>query len=132
VSTSCLRPAPLALALLVAACEPPAPHPAGPPAPPRLDGRLDLVESAPIETTLLHADLPEAYEVWPAMIRSAERTLDIAQFYVSNAPGSRLAVARMQRRHPRQTRHAQNTEEHPGPSPAPAAQRRPDACSSSI
>ena len=48
------------------------------------------MESAPIETTLEHPDVLQAYEVWPEMIRGATRTLDIAQFYVSNAPGSRL------------------------------------------
>jgi phosphatidylserine/phosphatidylglycerophosphate/cardiolipin synthase-like enzyme len=73
----------LSLALLCAsAC--------APPAAPRPDGRIELVESAPIETTLVHAGLQEAYEVWPAMIQGAERSLDIAEFYVSNAPGSRL------------------------------------------
>jgi phosphatidylserine/phosphatidylglycerophosphate/cardiolipin synthase-like enzyme len=65
----------------MAACAPGAPH---------AEGRLDLVESAPIETNLDHPDIPDAYEVWPAMIRGATRTLDIAEFYVSNAPGSRL------------------------------------------
>jgi hypothetical protein len=39
----CPRPAPLALALLVAACSPRARHLDGPPAPPRLDGRLERV-----------------------------------------------------------------------------------------
>ncbi len=53
-------------------------------------GRVDLVESAPVETALEHADVLHAYEVWPEMIRGASRTLDIAEFYVSNAPGSRL------------------------------------------
>jgi phosphatidylserine/phosphatidylglycerophosphate/cardiolipin synthase-like enzyme len=72
----------LVLALLLAACAP-----ASAPAP---EGRVDLVESAPIETTLDHADIPDAYQVWPAMFRGATRTLDIAEFYVSNAPGSRL------------------------------------------
>jgi phosphatidylserine/phosphatidylglycerophosphate/cardiolipin synthase-like enzyme len=76
-----LLPALLAL-LLAPAC--------APPAPPQPEGRLDLVESAPVETTLVHAGMPEAYEVWPAMIGGASRTLDIAELYVSNAPGSRL------------------------------------------
>jgi phosphatidylserine/phosphatidylglycerophosphate/cardiolipin synthase-like enzyme len=51
---------------------------------------LVLVESSPVETTLDHADIPDAWRVWPEMISSATRSLDIEQFYVSNAPGSRL------------------------------------------
>jgi phosphatidylserine/phosphatidylglycerophosphate/cardiolipin synthase-like enzyme len=53
-------------------------------------GTVELVESVPLETNLDHPDIPDAHEVWPAMIAGAERTLDIAQFYVSNAPASRL------------------------------------------
>jgi len=51
---------------------------------------LVLVESSPVETTLDHADIPDAHEVWPEMVNGATRTLDVAQFYVSNEPGSRL------------------------------------------
>ncbi|PTL84691.1 phosphatidylserine/phosphatidylglycerophosphate/cardiolipin synthase family protein [Vitiosangium sp. GDMCC 1.1324] len=51
---------------------------------------LVLVESSPVETTLDHADVPDAKDVWPEMIHAATRTLDIAEFYLSNAPGSRL------------------------------------------
>jgi phosphatidylserine/phosphatidylglycerophosphate/cardiolipin synthase-like enzyme len=43
-----------------------------------------------VETTLDHPDIPNADDVWLAMIRGASRSLDIAQFYVSNAPESRL------------------------------------------
>ena len=51
---------------------------------------VELVESAPVETTLDHADLPDAADVWPEMIDGARRTIDLAEFYVSDAPGSRL------------------------------------------
>ena len=51
---------------------------------------VELVESAPIETDLDHADVPNAADVWLAMIESAERSLDIAEFYAVSAPGSRL------------------------------------------
>lgn len=51
---------------------------------------LVLVESSPVETTLDHADIPDAWRVWPEMIGAATRTLDLEEFYVSNAPGSRL------------------------------------------
>ncbi|MGZ3461268.1 MAG: phospholipase D-like domain-containing protein, partial [Archangium sp.] len=34
--------------------------------------------------------IPDAKDVWPRMVDGATRTLDLAEFYVSNAPGSRL------------------------------------------
>jgi phosphatidylserine/phosphatidylglycerophosphate/cardiolipin synthase-like enzyme len=52
---------------------------------------VELVETAPIETTLDHADIPEAAEVWPKMIAGARRTIDLAEFYVTEAPQSRLS-----------------------------------------
>jgi len=75
---------PLVLSLACAAPSPAlrAPAPAGP--------ELVLVESSPVETTLEHADIPDAHEVWRQMVEGATRTVDVAQFYVSNAPGSRL------------------------------------------
>ena len=75
---------PLVLSLACAAPSPAlrAPTPAGP--------ELVLVESSPVETTLEHADIPDAHEVWREMVEGATRTVDVAQFYVSNAPGSRL------------------------------------------
>ncbi|MGZ3441605.1 MAG: phospholipase D-like domain-containing protein, partial [Polyangia bacterium] len=51
---------------------------------------VELVETAPIETTLDHADLPEAADVWRAMIAGARRTIDLAEFYVTSQPSSRL------------------------------------------
>jgi phosphatidylserine/phosphatidylglycerophosphate/cardiolipin synthase-like enzyme len=53
-------------------------------------GTIELVESSPVETNLGHEDIPDAWEVWPKMIASATRTLDLAEFYVSGQPGSRL------------------------------------------
>jgi phosphatidylserine/phosphatidylglycerophosphate/cardiolipin synthase-like enzyme len=78
---------PLAPLVLSLACA--APAPALRAAAPELPG-LVLVESSPVETTLDHADIPDAWQVWPEMVNGATRTLDVAQFYVSNAPGSRL------------------------------------------
>lgn len=72
------------------------PPPAGRPAIP-IAGYADceIVESAPIETSLDHPWIRNAAEVWPQMIRSARRTLEFAEFYASNEPGSRLeAVVR--------------------------------------
>jgi phosphatidylserine/phosphatidylglycerophosphate/cardiolipin synthase-like enzyme len=51
---------------------------------------VTLVETAPVETTLDHPSIPEAADVWPAMIDAARQSLDIAEFYVSDAPNSRL------------------------------------------
>lgn len=51
---------------------------------------LELVETAPVETTLDSADLRDAYVVWPEMIDRATKTLDFAEFYASDEPGSRL------------------------------------------
>ncbi|MFN0207562.1 MAG: phospholipase D-like domain-containing protein [Planctomycetota bacterium] len=51
---------------------------------------LELIESAPIETTLDNADLRNTSEVWLEMFRSAKRTIDVAEFYFSNFDGSAL------------------------------------------
>lgn len=51
---------------------------------------VQLVESVPVETNLDHPDIPDAKDVWPEMIASARSSLDFAEFYASNEPGSRL------------------------------------------
>jgi len=51
---------------------------------------LELVETAPVETTLDHPDIPDAYQVWLEMIQGARTSIDLAQFYASNEAGSRL------------------------------------------
>ena len=51
---------------------------------------FELVESSPIETTLDHPDIPDAHEVWIEMIDGARERIDLAEFYASNQPGSRL------------------------------------------
>ncbi len=84
----------LAVALTAAgalvALSPPVAHGQAPSGAPRPEPSLQLVESAPIETDLDHADIPDAYRVWPEMIASARGTLCFAQFYASNEPNSRL------------------------------------------
>jgi phosphatidylserine/phosphatidylglycerophosphate/cardiolipin synthase-like enzyme len=70
---------PLLLALLAGVQDtPPAPR------------TLQLVETAPVEARLEHADLPDAHEVWLQMIGGAKQSLDVAQFYVSSEPGKRM------------------------------------------
>jgi len=59
-------------------------------APPPSEAFLELVESSPIETALDHSDIPDAKDIWPKMIAQARTSLDWAEFYASNAPGSRL------------------------------------------
>ncbi len=51
---------------------------------------IELVETAPVETTLAHADLPKAADVWLAMVQGARISLDFAEFYAVDKPGSRL------------------------------------------
>jgi phosphatidylserine/phosphatidylglycerophosphate/cardiolipin synthase-like enzyme len=81
-----------AFCLLVPACAR-APVPSRSSGPKHLEpgSSLTLVESVPVETTLQHDDVPDAHEVWLEMVNAATQSLDIAQFYVNNAPGKRLA-----------------------------------------
>jgi drug/metabolite transporter (DMT)-like permease len=58
--------------------------------PPPPEAFLELVESSPVETALDHSDIPDAKDIWPKMIAQARTSLDWAEFYASNAPGSRL------------------------------------------
>jgi phosphatidylserine/phosphatidylglycerophosphate/cardiolipin synthase-like enzyme len=50
----------------------------------------ELAESVPLETTLDHAWIANVPDVWIDMIRGATRTLDLAEFYVSDEPGTKL------------------------------------------
>lgn len=52
---------------------------------------LALYETAPVETSLDHADLPEAWQVWGQAIGEAQARLDLAHFYASDQEGSRLS-----------------------------------------
>lgn len=45
-----------------------------------------LVQSIPAETGLEDPGLPHAREVWPEMIRAARRSIDMAEFYLTNGP----------------------------------------------
>jgi phosphatidylserine/phosphatidylglycerophosphate/cardiolipin synthase-like enzyme len=51
---------------------------------------MQLIESFPVETSLDHPAIPEAYETWKTMIDGATRSLEFAEFYASSEPGSRL------------------------------------------
>ncbi len=52
--------------------------------------KIELVESIPIETNLDNPDIRNTYEVWVEMISSANSSLDIEQFYISNQKGEPL------------------------------------------
>lgn len=51
---------------------------------------FELVESVPVETTLDNEHIRDTYEVWLEMIEGADSTLDLEQFYLSDAPGEPL------------------------------------------
>jgi phosphatidylserine/phosphatidylglycerophosphate/cardiolipin synthase-like enzyme len=76
--------------VLVCACRNAAIAPPSTSTPATAPPTVELVETTPIETSLDHPDIPDAYTVWPAMLSRAKRTIDLAEFYVSNEPGSRL------------------------------------------
>ena len=64
-----------------------------PPGPQDPTPLFELVETAPIETTLDHVELRDTHEVWPEMIAAARTSLDLGHFYASNVPGSRLEAS---------------------------------------
>ncbi|HVE82254.1 MAG TPA: phospholipase D-like domain-containing protein, partial [Myxococcales bacterium] len=76
-----MRLAPWAAAAFAAAALAQSP----PPPPP-----VALVESAPVETSLDHPDIPDAKDVWPELLASAKKSLDVAEFYVVDEPGKPL------------------------------------------
>src|SRR6185503_19563922 len=51
---------------------------------------VQLVETRLVETGLGDPALPAARETWIEMIRGAQRTLDLEQFYLSHRPGEAL------------------------------------------
>lgn len=51
---------------------------------------LQLVETAPTETSIGSDDLPEFHAVWLEMIEGARDSIELAHFYASNEQGSRL------------------------------------------
>jgi len=87
----------LAVGLAIGACggAPTAAAPAARPAAPvariaPAAAAFELVETVPIETTLDHPDVRDAADVWLDMIGGAHASIDLAQFYASNDPGSKL------------------------------------------
>jgi len=56
---------------------------------------VSLVESEPIETDLDRADISNASAVWREMFQNAKRTIDIAQFYASEAEPQWLSSSKL-------------------------------------
>ena len=51
---------------------------------------FEIVECAPVETTLDNPEVRNAAEVWLEMINKAKRNLDLEQYYISNEPNEPL------------------------------------------
>lgn len=73
---------PSLLLALLACSEPPAPKT---PTAVEAADTIELVESVPLESTLDHVDVRDAAVVWPEMIDRAKATIDLEQFYASDA-----------------------------------------------
>ncbi len=88
------RPFVFAAVLALSSCLPPRTSTPAP-ATSSADVEIELVESAPVETSLDHPDVRDAADVWPEMIDRARQTLDFAQFYASDAEGDAAATSRL-------------------------------------
>lgn len=75
------------VALLVFACASPQTVPAT-----IAPASLVLGESVPDETNLDDPQIEAAWRIWLAMIGAARERIDVAQFYVANAPDTRLEL----------------------------------------
>lgn len=51
---------------------------------------FEIVESIPVETTLDNPEIRNTPEVWAEMFAAAQKSIDIEQFYISDAPGEPL------------------------------------------
>lgn len=51
---------------------------------------FEIVESVPVETNLDNPDIRNAHEVWLEMFNSAEKSIDIEEFYISPQKGELL------------------------------------------
>ena len=53
-------------------------------------GRIEIVQSVPVETTLEVPGVALTQSVWLDLINSAQSTIDLEEFYVSSQAGSAL------------------------------------------
>lgn len=56
----------------------------------RVEPDVRLVQTVPLETDIGHAKLAHAKETWLEMIRGAQSSIDLGQFYVSSKAGEAL------------------------------------------
>lgn len=82
------------LTMLLGCAAPPGPR-SSPTAPEISPVMVSLVESEPIETSLDRADIVNASAVWLEMFGEANETIDIAQFYASEADTQWLASSKL-------------------------------------
>jgi phosphatidylserine/phosphatidylglycerophosphate/cardiolipin synthase-like enzyme len=87
-----LRPAFVALSALLLSCSSLAPPQSTPQIAPVM---VSLVESEPTETTLDRPDILDASTVWLDMFRQAKHTIDIAEFYASEAEAQWLSTSKL-------------------------------------
>lgn len=66
-------------------------RPGAPVEPPRPAALVELVQTVPVETSVLQVPLPATHEVWLEMVRGARERIDLAQFYVVDQAPSRLS-----------------------------------------
>ncbi|HMY19883.1 MAG TPA: phospholipase D-like domain-containing protein [Polyangium sp.] len=87
-----VRRAAVCLAVLFAGCSSSNPPASAPMIAPVM---VSLVESEPVETALDRPDILNAYDVWLEMFRNAKRSIDIAQFYASEADEKWLGSSKL-------------------------------------
>jgi len=87
-----LRPAFACLSVFLLSCTSSQPPQSAPQIAPVM---VSLVESEPSETTLDRADIVNASAVWLEMFGHAKRTIDIAQFYASEADAEWLPFSKL-------------------------------------
>lgn len=73
------------LLFCLGACGGTQPTPAAAPAAPAPPA-IELAESWPLGTSLDHADVVDAADLWPRMFDGAARSIDLGEFYLSNGP----------------------------------------------
>src|SRR5262249_27548150 len=62
---------------------------------PEVAGEIELVETAPVETTLDHPDVRDTPIVWRELIDRAEHTIDLSEFYASEPEGDAARSSRL-------------------------------------
>jgi phosphatidylserine/phosphatidylglycerophosphate/cardiolipin synthase-like enzyme len=81
--------------LLLAGCGAARAAPVSPATPTSSAAEIELVETTPAETTLDHADVRDASDVWPEMIDRARHTIDLGELYASDAGGDLARTSKL-------------------------------------